>query len=68
MRSIVMIDQTGSSFLIILAAVFGSYGTHELGRAYRTEPMNEWWDRVLPGAGGLVLAISLTTVALRTVG
>jgi hypothetical protein len=63
-----MMDQTGPTFLIILAIVFGSYGAHELSRAYRTGPMNEWWDRVLPGASGLDLAIFFTTVALRTIG
>jgi uncharacterized membrane protein HdeD (DUF308 family) len=63
-----MVDQIGPDFLMILATVFGFYGIQELGAAYRTIPMNEWWDRALPGAGGLILAVLFIAAALRVGG
>ena len=62
---LMMSDKIGPAFLVLLSVAFGSYGVRELVRAYRAEGLEQWREKALVGAGGVLLG-ALLLVALRT--
>jgi len=60
-----MSDKIGPAFLVLLSVAFGSYGVGELVRAYRTEVLEQWREKALLGASGIILG-ALFLVALRS--
>jgi hypothetical protein len=63
-----MLHQINLAFLGVLGVFFGSYGLRGLVQAYRTTSLDEWSDKALPGAGGLIIGVLFATMAFRTLG
>jgi hypothetical protein len=63
-----MPHQVGLAFLGVLGVFFGSYGFVELARAYRTASLDEWQDKAIPGAGGVVVGVMFAVMAFQALG
>ena len=63
-----MSHQIGLPFLVVLSLFFGSYGLGELVQAYRAVSLDEWGDKALPGAGGVIIGVLFAVMAFRTLG
>ena len=60
-----MPDQADPLFLSTLSVMFGSYGVWQLVLAWRLEQLDEWVDKVLPGAGGVMVGALFATCSYR---
>ena len=60
-------DQIGPVFLAMLSLVFGIYGTWELALACRPWPLNQWIERVLPGAGSVTVSALFACCSCRLI-
>jgi hypothetical protein len=63
-----MPHQIGLVFLGVLGILFGSYGFVELAQAYRTASLDEWQDKALPGAGGVIVGVMFAVMAFQALG
>jgi len=54
-----MTDRIGPTFLVLLSIAFGGYGIGELVRACRTKVLEQWREKALLGAGGIILGAML---------
>jgi hypothetical protein len=60
-------NQIGPAFLAMLSLVFGVYGMRELALACGPWPLDQWIERVLPGAGGVTLGALFACCSYRLV-
>ena len=58
-------DQIGPAFLVMLSLAFGIYGMRELALACSLRPLDQWIERVLPGAGGVTLGALFACCSYR---
>ena len=60
-------DPIGPVFLATLSLAFCGYGVWELTRAWRLEPLDQWIEKALPGAGSLTLGVLFALCSYRLI-
>ena len=59
--------QTGPVFLVVLSLAFGLYGVWQLALACRPWPLDQWIERVLPGAGSVTVGALFACCSYRLI-